>query len=105
MKARPLPRACRLLRDTVGFAPLDKLHPAGPGAKCPEVHPHYSQTVGFFLVGEGGLLRVGEGVYYLPRVGEGGPPREKSGFGPFDLTKIFEPKKKVDLALWTRQNF
>ena len=27
--ARPLPRACRLRRDTDGFAPLDKLHPAG----------------------------------------------------------------------------
>ena len=54
--ARPLPRSCRLRRDTAGFAPLDRLHPAGPGAKGPEVHPHYSQTVGFFL--------VGEGVYY-----------------------------------------
>ena len=55
-----------------------KLHPAGPGAKGPEVHPHYSQTVRFSLVGEGGgLLRVGEGG--LLRVGEGSPTRRGGG--------------------------
>ena len=54
--ARPLPRGCRLRRHTDGFAPLDKLPPAGPG------HTHYSQTLEFSLVGEGGgLLRVGKG--------------------------------------------
>ena len=51
---------------------------AGPGAKGPKVHPHYSQTVEFFLLEEEGLLRVREGVPTrreggLPRVGRGVP--------------------------------
>ena len=92
LMARPLPRGCRLRRHTDGFAPLDKLPPAGPGAKGPEVHTHYSQTAEFFRVGEGGLLRVGEGG--PPRVGEGGLPRGISGFGPIDPTKIFRAQKK-----------
>ena len=38
LMARPLQRGSRLRRHTDGFAPLDKLLPAGNGAKGPEVY-------------------------------------------------------------------